>query len=31
HLTVFSGPAHATGACRMTALSALKAGAGIVT
>ncbi len=31
HLTVFSGPAHATGASRMTALSALKAGAGIVT
>ncbi len=31
HLTVFSGPAHATGACRMTALAALKAGAGIVT
>lgn len=31
HLTVFSGPAHATGAGRMTALSALKAGAGIVT
>ncbi|WP_425902819.1 NAD(P)H-hydrate dehydratase [Agrobacterium radiobacter] len=31
HLTVFSGPAHATGASRMTALAALKAGAGIVT
>ncbi|QXC52050.1 NAD(P)H-hydrate dehydratase [Agrobacterium salinitolerans] len=31
HLTVFSGPAHATGASRMTALCALKAGAGIVT
>ncbi|MES5044279.1 NAD(P)H-hydrate dehydratase [Rhizobium nepotum] len=31
HLTVFSGPPHATGASRMTALSALKAGAGIVT
>lgn len=31
HLTVFSGPAHATGACRMTALAGLKAGAGIVT
>ncbi|CVI54972.1 NAD(P)H-hydrate dehydratase [Agrobacterium leguminum] len=31
HLTVFSGPAHTTGASRMTALSALKAGAGIVT
>lgn len=30
HLTVFSGPAHATGASRMTALAALKAGAGIV-
>lgn len=31
HVTVFSGPPHATGASRMTALSALKAGAGIVT
>ncbi|NTZ91037.1 NAD(P)H-hydrate dehydratase [Agrobacterium tumefaciens] len=31
HLTVFAGPAHATGASRMAALSALKAGAGIVT
>ena len=31
HLTVFSGPPHATGASRMTAFSALKAGAGIVT
>lgn len=31
HLTVFSGPAHATGAARMTSLAALKAGAGIVT
>ncbi|EGP56848.1 hypothetical protein Agau_C200882 [Agrobacterium tumefaciens F2] len=31
HLTVFSGPPHATGASRMTAIAALKAGAGIVT
>ncbi|MDQ1198616.1 NAD(P)H-hydrate dehydratase [Agrobacterium sp. SORGH_AS 787] len=31
HLTVFSGPSHATGAARMTALSGLRAGAGIVT
>ncbi|TRB03561.1 NAD(P)H-hydrate dehydratase [Agrobacterium tumefaciens] len=31
HLTVFAGPAHATGASRMAALAALKAGAGIVT
>lgn len=31
HLTVFSGPPHATGAARMTSLAALKAGAGIVT
>lgn len=31
HLTVFSGPSHATGAARMTAMAALHAGAGIVT
>lgn len=31
HLTVFSGPSHATGAARMTAMSGFRAGAGIVT
>ncbi|NTJ42411.1 NAD(P)H-hydrate dehydratase [Agrobacterium larrymoorei] len=31
HLTVFSGPSHATGAARMTATAGLRAGAGIVT
>ncbi|WP_144574009.1 NAD(P)H-hydrate dehydratase [Agrobacterium sp. DE0009] len=31
HLTVFAGPPHATGASRMTAMAAMKAGAGIVT
>ncbi len=31
HLTVFSGPSHATGAARMTAMAGFRAGAGIVT
>jgi hydroxyethylthiazole kinase-like uncharacterized protein yjeF len=31
HLTVFSGPAHATGAARLSAAAGLKAGAGLVT
>lgn len=31
HLTVFSGPSHATGAARMTAMAGMRAGAGIVT
>ncbi len=31
HLTVFAGPSHSTGAARMTAMSGLRAGAGIVT
>lgn len=31
HLTVFAGPSHATGAARMTATAAFRAGAGIVT
>ncbi|GEO83328.1 MULTISPECIES: NAD(P)H-hydrate dehydratase [Alphaproteobacteria] len=31
HLTVFSGPAHATGAARLSAMAGLKAGAGLVT
>lgn len=31
HLTVFSGPSHATGAARMTAIAGLRAGAGIVS
>lgn len=31
HLTVFSGPSHATGAARMTAMAGLRAGAGIVS
>jgi hydroxyethylthiazole kinase-like uncharacterized protein yjeF len=31
HLTVFSGPAHATGAARMAAMAGFRAGAGIVT
>lgn len=31
HLTVFSGPAHATGAARMSALAGFRAGAGIVS
>lgn len=31
HLTVFSGPAHATGAARLSAVAGLKAGAGLVT
>lgn len=31
HLTVFSGPASATGAARLSAMAGLKAGAGLVT
>ncbi|NTF32217.1 NAD(P)H-hydrate dehydratase [Rhizobium skierniewicense] len=31
HLTVFSGPSHATGAARMAAMAGFRAGAGIVT
>ncbi|KXG87633.1 bifunctional ADP-dependent NAD(P)H-hydrate dehydratase/NAD(P)H-hydrate epimerase [Agrobacterium bohemicum] len=31
HLTVFSGPSHATGAARMAAIAGFRAGAGIVT
>lgn len=31
HLSVFSGPSQATGAARLTAMSGLKSGAGIVT
>lgn len=31
HLTVFSGPAHATGAARMAAMAGFRAGAGIVS
>ncbi len=31
HLTVFSGPAHATSAARMAAMAGFRAGAGIVT
>lgn len=31
HLTVFAGPAHATGAARLSATAGLKAGAGLVT
>lgn len=31
HLTVFSGPAHATGAARMSAMAGFRAGAGIVS
>ncbi|UNK36660.1 NAD(P)H-hydrate dehydratase [Shinella sp. H4-D48] len=31
HLAVFSGPATATGACRLSAMAGLRAGAGLVT